>query len=281
MVPSISVGETERGGAWGLRVGGLPIPKDDKDFKTPCKGGFSEEDDSEDDGNGFGSAHPPSSSSLTQKILWLRHKRSKHNRRYSNIQRLSPQPHASHQSPECIPCHSPSPPKRPNSCSPRFSTTRSGHSSKNFLNFNRKSDTRDANSEGTSSSSPTSDVTDASPSAEAQDIPGEDTEDPLLPSTSVQHRNLAHLAADEVDDDDEGEDDVASPNSTRRLFGGSRPIASLTRPLVALAVPGMFLVCKYHQYRRAHQEASRRRAAERELHHLNHKIVRNKLGSEI
>ena len=67
---------------------------------------------------------------------------------------------------------------------------------------------------------------------------------------------------------------VSPQNSPRRLFGGSRPMSSLAKPLVALAVPGMFLVCKYHQYKRAHQEASKRRAAERELHHLNHKIVR-------
>ncbi|XP_076032936.1 uncharacterized protein LOC143020399 isoform X1 [Oratosquilla oratoria] len=53
-----------------------------------------------------------------------------------------------------------------------------------------------------------------------------------------------------------------------------RPLgqSALMRPLVALALPGMYLVYKYNQYKRQQQEANRRKAAERELSQLNHKI---------
>ncbi|XP_066944829.1 uncharacterized protein [Macrobrachium rosenbergii] len=53
-----------------------------------------------------------------------------------------------------------------------------------------------------------------------------------------------------------------------------RPLAqnALMKPLVALAVPGMYLVYKYNQYKRQQQEASRRKAAEKELLQLNYKI---------
>ncbi|XP_050737207.1 nucleolar protein dao-5-like isoform X1 [Eriocheir sinensis] len=53
-----------------------------------------------------------------------------------------------------------------------------------------------------------------------------------------------------------------------------RPLAqsALMRPLVALALPGMYLVYKYNQYKRQQQEANRRKAAERELVQLHHKI---------
>ncbi|KAK8389508.1 hypothetical protein O3P69_008895 [Scylla paramamosain] len=53
-----------------------------------------------------------------------------------------------------------------------------------------------------------------------------------------------------------------------------RPLAQnvLMRPLVALALPGMYLVYKYNQYKRQQQEANRRKAAERELVQLHHKI---------
>ncbi|XP_071543701.1 uncharacterized protein [Panulirus ornatus] len=60
-----------------------------------------------------------------------------------------------------------------------------------------------------------------------------------------------------------------------------RPLtqSALMRPFVALALPGMYLVYKYNQYKRQQQEANRRKAAERELAQLNHKIEKllNKL----
>lgn len=58
-------------------------------------------------------------------------------------------------------------------------------------------------------------------------------------------------------------------------FSMPRPLAqsALMRPLVALALPGMYLVYKYNQYKRQQQEANRRKAAERELVQLHHKIV--------
>ena len=43
--------------------------------------------------------------------------------------------------------------------------------------------------------------------------------------------------------------------------------------LKLLAAPGMFLVQKYTQYRRHQQECAKKRATERELQSLTHKIV--------
>jgi len=45
------------------------------------------------------------------------------------------------------------------------------------------------------------------------------------------------------------------------------------KPFVVLALPGMYLFYKYNQYRRQQQEQNRRKVTERELAHLNHKIV--------
>lgn len=47
----------------------------------------------------------------------------------------------------------------------------------------------------------------------------------------------------------------------------------IMKPLVVLALPGMYLFYKYSQYRREQRELSRRRITERELQHLHHKIV--------
>lgn len=56
-----------------------------------------------------------------------------------------------------------------------------------------------------------------------------------------------------------------------RVRGSGR--AGLMKPLVVLALPGMYLFYKYSQYRREQRELSRRRVTERELQHLHHKIV--------
>ncbi|XP_076240472.1 uncharacterized protein LOC143182998 [Calliopsis andreniformis] len=48
--------------------------------------------------------------------------------------------------------------------------------------------------------------------------------------------------------------------------------AGLMKPLVVLALPGMYLFYKYSQYRREQRELWRRRVTERELQHLHHKI---------
>ena len=53
----------------------------------------------------------------------------------------------------------------------------------------------------------------------------------------------------------------------------SRLNQSLMKPFVVLAIPGMYLVYKYNQFKRQQQENSRRRTAEKELAHLNQKIV--------
>ncbi|CAH0725594.1 unnamed protein product, partial [Brenthis ino] len=51
--------------------------------------------------------------------------------------------------------------------------------------------------------------------------------------------------------------------------------SSLMRPFVVLALPGMYLLYKYNQYRQQQMETARRRVTERELMHLNTKIVKN------
>ncbi|XP_046405704.1 uncharacterized protein LOC124170786 [Ischnura elegans] len=48
--------------------------------------------------------------------------------------------------------------------------------------------------------------------------------------------------------------------------------SALMKPLVVLALPGMYLFYKYNQYKRQQQEQDRRKVTERELAHLNHKI---------
>ncbi|XP_020284157.1 arginine/serine-rich protein PNISR [Pseudomyrmex gracilis] len=53
---------------------------------------------------------------------------------------------------------------------------------------------------------------------------------------------------------------------------GNSGRAGLMKPLVVLALPGMYLFYKYSQYRREQRELSRRRVTERELQHLHHKI---------
>lgn len=66
-------------------------------------------------------------------------------------------------------------------------------------------------------------------------------------------------------------EDLDEPPEPRARGGGGR--AGLMKPLVVLALPGMYLFYKYSQYRREQRELSRRRITERELQHLHHKIV--------
>lgn len=47
----------------------------------------------------------------------------------------------------------------------------------------------------------------------------------------------------------------------------------LIKPFVVLALPGMYLFYKYNQYKRKRKENATKRLAERELQHLNSKIV--------
>ena len=51
------------------------------------------------------------------------------------------------------------------------------------------------------------------------------------------------------------------------------PQHRLMKPFVALAIPGMYLVYKYNQYKRQQEEQNKRRVTEKELQHLNQKIV--------
>ncbi|XP_023288955.1 chromatin assembly factor 1 subunit A [Orussus abietinus] len=65
-------------------------------------------------------------------------------------------------------------------------------------------------------------------------------------------------------------EDLDEPAEPRGRANGGR--AGLMKPLVVLALPGMYLFYKYSQYRREQRELSRRRVTERELQHLHHKI---------
>ena len=65
------------------------------------------------------------------------------------------------------------------------------------------------------------------------------------------------------------QEDPELPEQRPREGGRS----SFMRPLVVLALPGMYLFYKYNQYRQEQRELSRRRVTERELQHLHHKIV--------
>ncbi|KYM79088.1 hypothetical protein ALC53_10425 [Atta colombica] len=64
------------------------------------------------------------------------------------------------------------------------------------------------------------------------------------------------------------QEDPELPEQRPREGGRS----SFMRPLVVLALPGMYLFYKYNQYRQEQRELSRRRVTERELQHLHHKI---------
>ncbi|XP_064648169.1 uncharacterized protein LOC135500565 isoform X2 [Lineus longissimus] len=50
------------------------------------------------------------------------------------------------------------------------------------------------------------------------------------------------------------------------------PQSRLMKPLVVLALPGMYLFYKYNQYKRQQAEQHRRKVTEKELQHLNQKI---------
>ncbi|CAM1309538.1 Uncharacterised protein g5194 [Pycnogonum litorale] len=67
-------------------------------------------------------------------------------------------------------------------------------------------------------------------------------------------------------------EDVVSPSSPPKSPLES-PSSAIMKPLAAaLAIPGMYLVYKYNQFKRQQQETNKRKITERELTHLNHKI---------
>ncbi|XP_052245694.1 uncharacterized protein LOC127854674 [Dreissena polymorpha] len=62
--------------------------------------------------------------------------------------------------------------------------------------------------------------------------------------------------------------------SSAKMPEGQESSSPLSKSLSALAVPGMYLFCKYNEFKRHQQEISRKKVTERELDHLNHKIDR-------
>ncbi|KAL7305253.1 hypothetical protein TKK_0002391 [Trichogramma kaykai] len=68
-------------------------------------------------------------------------------------------------------------------------------------------------------------------------------------------------------------EELDEPPEARPRAGSFSSRNGLMKPLVALAMPGMYLFDKYSQYRREQREMSRRKVTERELQHLHHKIV--------
>uniref|UniRef100_A0ABD2XPQ8 RING-type domain-containing protein n=1 Tax=Trichogramma kaykai TaxID=54128 RepID=A0ABD2XPQ8_9HYME len=67
-------------------------------------------------------------------------------------------------------------------------------------------------------------------------------------------------------------EELDEPPEARPRAGSFSSRNGLMKPLVALAMPGMYLFDKYSQYRREQREMSRRKVTERELQHLHHKI---------
>ena len=286
MGPTIAVGEAERGGDWGVRVGSATPHQrisDQAALAASFRGGLclSDERDSDSDSDEDESLQSHGSATLTQRLLWLRHVKQLNNSRRKCVQSLSPQPHASHQSPNYSEL-----PTNPaqlllNNNSSSYTTSEDG-------NANCSSSAKNVVKKGSRNNQSLSPRSPSIPSS-----PSTDTSDKRFVGHNSRGRNqlsLSHQHLYDGDDSsppphhpDEGDIPAAGSGTSpqKRFFSGSRPISSLARPLVALAVPGMFLVCKYHQYRRQHQEAARRRAAERELHHLNHKIVRHSLQGRI
>ncbi|KAI8515468.1 sodium-independent organic anion transmembrane transporter, partial [Branchiostoma belcheri] len=62
-------------------------------------------------------------------------------------------------------------------------------------------------------------------------------------------------------------------NSSNGVLGVQKRMnSSFMKPLVVLAVPGLYLFYKYNQYRRQQQERQRRKVTEKELLALNQKI---------
>ncbi|XP_011634022.1 uncharacterized protein LOC105425126 isoform X2 [Pogonomyrmex barbatus] len=84
-----------------------------------------------------------------------------------------------------------------------------------------------------------------------------------MPAAGAAVPAVAEAGAGQLEDLDE-------PPEPRVRGGSGR--AGLMKPLVVLALPGMYLFYKYSQYRREQRELSRRRVTERELQHLHHKI---------
>lgn len=70
-------------------------------------------------------------------------------------------------------------------------------------------------------------------------------------------------------------DEPPEPRAGGDRAGQPTGRGGIMKPLVVLALPGMYLFYKYSQYRREQRELSRRRITERELQHLHHKIVSN------
>ncbi|XP_044004400.1 uncharacterized protein DDB_G0271670-like [Aphidius gifuensis] len=77
-----------------------------------------------------------------------------------------------------------------------------------------------------------------------------------------------------VVEDVDPSDDLDEPPGDRgnERIGQPSGRTGLMKPLVVLALPGMYLFYKYSQYRREQRELSRRSITERELQHLHHKI---------
>ncbi|XP_011301523.1 actin cytoskeleton-regulatory complex protein pan1 isoform X2 [Fopius arisanus] len=75
-----------------------------------------------------------------------------------------------------------------------------------------------------------------------------------------------------VEDVGQLEDPDEPPGEEGPRQNGQGGRAGIMKPLVVLALPGMYLFYKYSQYRREQRELSRRRITERELQHLHHKI---------
>lgn len=60
---------------------------------------------------------------------------------------------------------------------------------------------------------------------------------------------------------------------TEKMPTLSEPSSPFSKSLSVMAVPGMYLFYKYSEFKRHHEEIQRKKVTEKELDHLNHKIV--------
>lgn len=60
---------------------------------------------------------------------------------------------------------------------------------------------------------------------------------------------------------------------TKMPISTEEPETPLSKPHSAITVPGMYLFYKYSEFKRQQLESHRKKVTEKELDHLNHKIV--------
>ncbi|KAL4222264.1 hypothetical protein ACF0H5_018301 [Mactra antiquata] len=63
------------------------------------------------------------------------------------------------------------------------------------------------------------------------------------------------------------------PKEAKMPLSSEDSDSSMTKPVSAITIPGMYLFYKYSEFKRQQQESHRKKVTEKELDHLNHKIA--------